>query len=388
MTASGTQGLLGKPEDDQLEFKDAEVMRRPIKVARDVVGFLNADGGVVWIGVKEEQGRAVALQPFENPHLARRSVLDHLIGVVEPAFSQSEVKVEDVEGLIRVIVRRGANRPYAVRDGGRHYLIRVDDRLNEMTREQIGEEFRKADRATRQDVLDLQKHLHSARQEALATESLWLRLAPLPQLTIDFYDKTIEQLLRTWLTDPGSTGNRRSGWNFVNDLRRPQVKGRALQHGDEEDFKRTTITNEGELTFVVALSALTNLARASNRFEPYALLEYPVSVFRLMSKLLQLPGVDAEGTKVIGAFSMNGIRGWVLSPGSPRQPIRWPGPKTYEGKELWIPPEWLELDAKLLRDEPDRCALQLIRLVYGELGFEEDAIPAEFDRSRGVLSFP
>ena len=39
-------------------------------------------------------------------------------------------------------------------------------------------------------------------------------------------------------------------------------------------------------------------------------------------------------------------------------------------------------------EQPDRCALRLVRLIYGSLGFEDDAIPREFDQTQGVLSFP
>jgi hypothetical protein len=316
--------------------------------------------------------------------VARRSILDHLVGVIEPSFTQDEVAVTCVGSLIQVTVKKGAHPPYAVRDGGRHFLTRIDDRLNEMTREQIREAFRAAEGNRTQNLAEARERLRKAQKEALTTESLWLALSPSPKLDIRLSDSL--QLLQTWMTDPVATGNRRSGWTFVTNLRRSFIRGDLLQHGEDKDWMRTTISERGEVAFVVDPSAVSILTIAKKQFRPEALLEYPVSVFRLMSKLLARFGKDSAASKVVAAFSMNGIKGWTLFPGSSQEPTRWPEPKTYEASELQIDPERLEFDAKLLMEHPDRCALRLIRLVYGELGFEIDAIPREFDQQRGVLS--
>ena len=62
MRAFDPKSLLGKAESDRLEFKEAEALRRPANIGREVVGFLNADGGEIWIGVKEEHERAVGYE--------------------------------------------------------------------------------------------------------------------------------------------------------------------------------------------------------------------------------------------------------------------------------------------------------------------------------------
>jgi hypothetical protein len=386
------QNLLGKREDGHLEFKDAEVLRRPVNVAREVVGFLNADGGDVWIGVKEgEQGQAAELQPLPNPEAARRSIFDHLVGVIEPSFSQDEVAVTCVGGLVRVAVSKGAHPPYAVRDGGRRFLIRVDDRLNEMTREQIRDAFTKETGDAGRDLSALKVDLRERlKVDALKRDQLWLGLVPTERLTIDFSDESTKKLFWTWFTDPKATGNRKSGWSFDCDpsLQRPQFPGDRLVHGQDTDFIKTTISERGEVTFVVELSALSNIPVAKNQFQPYALLEYPVSVFRLMGQILDRFSAKRTDSKVFAAFSMKGVQGWKLDPGSPREPTRWPGPRIFERDVLQIDLERLEFDAQMFVLHPDRCALRLIRLIYGSLGFEDNAIPSEFDQSRGVLSIP
>jgi hypothetical protein len=320
MSEFDPQELLGKREDGHLEFKDAEVIRRPVKVAREVVGFLNADGGVVWIGVKEgEQGRAVELQKLENPEGARRSILDHLVGVIEPAFTQDEVGVTRVGEMIRVTVRKGAHPPYAVRDGGRHFLTRVDDRLNEMTREQLRDAFAKDRTEIGHDLSVIKAKLRERLStEALKSDQLWLALVPTKTFSIDFADESTKQLIRTWFAEPNASGNQHGGWNFVNDLRWPRFMVGLVQHGEGTDLIKTTISEHGEVTFVGGLAILANNASPlKNRILSYALLEYPVSVFRLMGKLLEQFCPKDSDFKVLAAFSMKGIAGWTLSPGIP-----------------------------------------------------------------------
>jgi len=272
-------------------------------------------------------------------------------------------------------------------------LIRVDDRLNEMTREQLREAFAKGGEDAGHDLSALKATLRERlKGEALKSDQLWLGLVPTEKLTIDFADESTKQLFRTWFAEPNATGNRRGGWNFVSDLRSPSFKGDRVQHGEDTDLIKTTISERGEVTFMVELSALANLKYTPQQllspqsFAPYALLEYPASVFRLMSKLLLQFGKNLADAKVLAAFSMKGIRGWTLAPGSPREPIRWPAPKTINQDVLALDPERLELDAQMVAEHPDRCTLRLIRLVYGELGFEDDAIPSDFDQKQGVLS--
>jgi predicted HTH transcriptional regulator len=194
MSAFDPRDLLGKAEGDRLEFKEAEALRRPANIAREVVGFLNAQGGDIWIGVKEGGGKAVELQTIPNIETARRSLLDSLIDLIEPQFNQEEVGVSCEGTLIRVSVSRsGQNPPYAVRDGGRRFLVRIDDRLREMSREELASAFSAGStkkessmQASAQTKDELRK---AQRSEALAKDQLWLRIVPTESLQIDFNDE-------------------------------------------------------------------------------------------------------------------------------------------------------------------------------------------------------
>jgi hypothetical protein len=387
MSGFDPRELLGKAESDRLEFKDADALRRPTNIAREVVGFLNAQGGDVWIGVKEASGKATDLQTIPNVEAVRRSLLDSLIDLVEPRFSPREVDVSCVGDLLRVsVLCKGQNPPYALRHGGRHFLVRIADRLVEMSREEIARAFkaRATEKASAKHVFEQLRE--AQRGEALTRNQLWLRMLTTEPLKIDFDDEPTKDRFRTWLTEPTATGNRGSGWDFATSLWQTRFLGDHVEHGNDTDYLRTSITERGQLSFAVDLHALSRLEMPTPRFEPYALIEYPVSVFRLMATILRTHDPGQADLRVVVGLVMKGIRGWVLTPGSPREPVRVSGkPEPFPDDVLEIDPEKLEFDANKLKESPDQCALRLVRLIYARFGFESDAIPREFDQKQGVL---
>ena len=134
---------LGRKEDFHLEFKGRDALGDPEKIAREVVAFLNADGGEVWVGLGEEDGRAVKVEPISDAEQAQRRLLDFLIETVEPSPSAKEVRVEVVDegegAVLRVGVQPDGGRgPYAfLRKGGRHFVLRIGERIRPMSREEV-----------------------------------------------------------------------------------------------------------------------------------------------------------------------------------------------------------------------------------------------------------
>jgi len=390
MSGFATKSLLGKDENDRREFKEAEALRRPANIGREVVGFLNAGGGDIWIWVEEKEGRAVGFQQIADIDRSLISLRDHLIETVEPQYQTDEVELDPKDGLIHVTVEKGKNPPYAQRDGGRRFWIRIGARLREMSREEIGKKFAEAFKAhsTREDrVAEIAKKLRKDQASvALEKPELWLRLVPTESLNIDLNDEQNKKQFRTWLTDPSATGNRRSGWDFVHDMRAPRFLGDQVRHGNDDDYMRTQITEQGHVTFRVSSDNLRQPTGAVPNLAPYALVEYPVSVFRLMAAILGRHGEAHANLQVVAGLVISGIRGWSLSPGSPQEPVRhWGGPKAFENDVLEIDPERLVFAANDLKENPDRCGLRVVRLIYGRFGFESGAILPEFDQQQGRL---
>ncbi len=380
MTVFEPSALLGRCENERLEFKDAEALRRPARVAREVVGFLNANGGDIWIGVQEDgEGRAVKIVPVANPEQARISLRDHLIDTIEPQF-QTEVDITVDGGLLHVTVRKGRNPPYAQRDGGRHFWVRVADRLREMDRTELREAFSVAgESAERMRQIDEAK---KQLREVPHHSGLYVSLLPVPALNLDFFDEAVWREVQTWLTEPGATNNRRSGFKFAHGYRVPQRRADTIHHGEDSDYMQTKLKSTGRVSFRVEGDALCRLDRAQSMIEPYALLEYPVSVMRLMAAILDRFS-DIEGTQVAGFLAISGIRGCILNPGSPMEPMRaWQKPRPFDDDAIEVEHVFR---AEEFVPNPDRCGLYFVRRVYAEFGFDADAIPGEFDQVQGRL---
>jgi hypothetical protein len=372
--------LLGKREDERLEFKDAEVLRRPARVAREVVGFLNGKGGDLWIGVQEDgEGRAVTTVPIADVERARIALRDHLIEAIEPKFQPDEVAITEEGGLLHLAVKRGGNPPYAQRDGGRHFCIRVDNRLREMDRTELRDAFRRAD-----EPAELMRKVETAKKELRDEPNqsgLYVSLKPVPALNLDFFDEAVWREVQTWLTDPRATGNRHAGFKFSHGYAVPQRRDSLVLHGQVSDYKRTVLDDTGRISFWVKADGLRRMESAQSIIEPYALLEYPVSIMRLMATILARFGQGAE--QVAGVLSLAGIRGWILRPGSPKEPMRaWQKPRPFDESVLDVERVF---PADELAQNPDRCGLSFVRGIYARFDFDADAIPGEFDQLQGRL---
>ena len=57
-----TEAPTGQRESSVLEFKDERALGDGWTVAREVAAMLNSQGGVIWIGVPEQDGVALAPQ--------------------------------------------------------------------------------------------------------------------------------------------------------------------------------------------------------------------------------------------------------------------------------------------------------------------------------------
>jgi len=381
--------LLGKAETYRLEFKAADILKKPVKVAREVVAFLNADGGDLWVGVGEEEGRAVRLETISDIEGELSRLRDHLLDTIEPVVRiPGDVRLTSEGGLLHVAVVKGQHPPYAQRDGGRHFWIRADARLRDMSREEIARAFNapigNADRLTG-IVRDL---LRAQAEEGAARPSLWIRLVLTEPLSIDFTDTGTKVQFESWLRDPSATGNRRSGWNFVNDYARPKFLYDHVEQGDPDSPSKIRITNRGEITYSVSRDALYWKGDDSDPRDiwPYSLLEVPASIFRLAGKVFDSDASGSTDLQVVVGFALSGIRGWRLRPGSPREPhLPWKKAQSFDSDLLEADPGQLVFPATEIIRNPDRCCLRLIRIVYGKFGFEDEDIPREFDKQEGVL---
>jgi hypothetical protein len=386
---------LGKREGPRLEFKGAAALKTPEVIARGIVAMLNAEGGEVWVGLREENERAVAVEPIPDPDQERRRLEDHLIDAIEPAPSSKEVEIEtqaSEEGFVlRVIARPQPGRaPYALLKGaGRQFTIRVGPRSRPMTREELKERFAQvaAISPASEELALLEAKRRLAREKEQAQRSrvrqFWLGLESTVDLDLDLQNPRYEELLR----EPLLTENRRNGATFVIQYAPgPRLKQDRLILEDERVGNRAVAFHRrGALTFRASLDALR--ASTEREIEPWVLWEYPISALRIASKVYQEGGLPPNA-RVFADLSFFGLRGWKLRPGSFFSTwLPSPQPSAFEDSDdlLWEP---LDFSAEEIASEPDRCGYRLVERVYEAFGFRREQIPQEFDQKTGHLILP
>jgi hypothetical protein len=369
---------LGQAEGQRLEFKRADALKDPEKIAREVVGMLNAEGGEVWIGFREE-GQSV--EGIATPEAEKRRLWDFLIDVIEPPLTSKEISiaVQELDEKCVISVKAtpsNERKPYAfLKRGGRYYLIRLGAHTRSMTREEV-----LARNQGPQALESAEGQIHEEKGAILKQDGglFWLRLQPVPKVEVEPHGDL--------LIDPELSGNRRVGWNFVNSDRSPVILPDKLVTAPEVR-RRVEIRRDGGMVFEVPLEDLS-LGRKGQEKElwPGALLEFPASAFRLAKVIYG--GKLNPGDLVLADLAILGIRGWILRGGTPGQVPALNTPHGYDSSDdlIWESPlrfDFAEIDAS-----PDGCAYRLVRRVYEAFDFSESAIPEWFSRQSRRLMFP
>ncbi len=383
---------LGTQEDLYTEFKRANALKDPTNIAREVVGFLNAEGGRIWIGFGETDGVADAVEPVADPPLLQDRLRDALVDLIEPApIIDREVKIkfvpfpaEKTRGVLLVEVARGERGPYALlRQGMRDYLRRTGSRLRRMTREELFSQGKDKPDREAQTIENLNKDMVKW-SESFA--GLKVAVRPVEPIALQLQAATLLPLLQ----EPRLSGNRPLGWNFASRYSELKALRDGYLFGEKDSVQWLVIGESGEIEFSAGLLRLHWKGEPKSIW-PFALLELPTSVMRLARTLYRehaTPQPPSESRLVLG-LGIFGIRGWTLAPYSPNSiEYQFPlsKPSGFEEADFFGRPvaqTYGDLDAA-----PDRCAYALVRQVYREFHYEEGKIPMEYNRESGQLSIP
>jgi hypothetical protein len=376
---------LGEKESLHQEFKGREALKRPEGIAREVVAMLNAQGGVVWVGLRDDDHRAVEVEPIPGAERERRRLRDYLVDTIEPSPAGDEVAVEvvavDRGEILRVEAHPKPDRlPYAhLKESGRWFVVRISNRTRPMTREEI---FGSPQADTARDAAVLEILKERKRIQEAAGEKLWLALKPVPDVELDLHDRRLKALL----LDPALTDNRRSGWSFSTFGEEPRVRQGRLVATDEQGPRTVEIRRDGFLSCSVLLKSLWWKGEASE-ISPRALWEYTLSALRLAGKIYS----DHLGATawIVADLSLIGVKGWKLRAGSPRSGtinfnLR---PKEFVEADDFLLAKPLVFSGRDLLQEPDRCGARLLERVYEAFGYGWEAFPPEYDQETGRLIF-
>jgi hypothetical protein len=379
---------LGQKEGERREFMGGDSLRSPAEIGRAVVAMLNAGGGEVWVGIEEQNGYSVQAQNMRDPDGGKVFLLDYLVDAIEPSPAPDEVEIDiirdkDQNAVLCVSVRpEGARGPYALlKDGGRHFLIRMGGRLRPMARSEIfGEEpgtvagRRSVEAATKTVLAERKKH------QRMGRELLWLKIHPAPHLKLDLHEFLLGEVLR----DARKTGNRPNGWVFANAHLEPVVENGKIIAGEGSDCV-TEVRRDGDIVFKAALRALSWGHGAERTIYPVALLEFPISVLRL-AVVLYRERADTPA-RVVADLALFHVGGWKLSRDFSGRWTYPPGFDFPEGDDI-VCQKPLTFEITEVREEPDRCGFRLVRRIFQAFGIGEDEIPPEFDQKSGRLILP
>ncbi len=380
------QGIpLGKRESQHLEFRAADALEKPLSISREVVGMLNASGGEVWIGLREEDGIAVKVEGIPDSNQARISLLDHLTEVVEPRLHPDEVVVEvqRFKGKSLILLKVSgtlARGPFAqLAHGGRVFTLRSGHRSRPMTHEEI---FGGADRAAQQSSGLIQRRNAITRCDEAG---MWVAVEASPATSLDIQGAGLPGLLQS----PPLTGNREAGWNFrLSPLagEAPHLEAGALEYGGN-NTKRTTIWANGIMELWIPIRNLHHGLGQGTELHPLALLEYPISLMRLAREIFRSVSESRPTSVRVDTALMNAPE-WALPsfpPGTYGNLFEHEAPKHLDEGSFMLPTPF-EFPWDDFEEYPDRAGYMLVRAIYEAFGLPAERIPAEYDRRNKRLT--
>lgn len=376
---------MGELESVRLEFKAADAMGHPEAIVRAVVALLNTQGGEVWVGLGEQEGKAVSIQPLADPQRARIILRDKMVELIEPT-PVDLVQPRVVGAVVVVRVEQGSERPYALKSGTkREYLGRFLDRTRMLSYEELRHFFSTGRGERQKALIDARRRVGALRSRV--GRGLIFIAVPLPECQVATNQPAVPLAIQRVLGDHTSTGSRRMGWTFHHEQAQAKLqKGRevVVDAGLGDEIR---LTARGEVVFSTRPGRLLwQGSRGPNPerdVHPIVLAELVTSAVRILKQLTLLRIHERTPDKWVLHLSLLGMAGWTLSGGSP---LRWSvGSQigTFEEDELSgsdVVIESAELDAN-----PDRVALTLLKQLYADFQLTTDQLPPEFDQEQGVL---
>lgn len=381
--------LIGQREGQRLEFKGREKLDDREQLGLEVVAFLNADGGDLYIGVREEKGQAVAIEGVEDIEGQIDKLANYLVDSIEPSPGAQELEMSrEVFGeegpIIRVGVSAGVNGPYALtgKKRGRRFYTRFGARKRPMGREELAAAFAGSSR-DESPAGKARRMLLVDRDELQQTskEWFWVGIQPAKNAGLDLHESAFTRYLR----DPVAIGVPRDQRSFHVDSMPEPRQGRLVAWAIPFDrlVKETVLWAHGGIRFRSVIHLLYQHAHGSSPglINPDVLIGVPLSLFRLAAAALD--GKLEAGDPLVVDIALLGVgrEEARLMPGH----WRVPGPGRSagafdEGEDLTLIAP-LEFTFGEIVEEPERCVFRLLRPVYESFGLREDAIPISPDRS-------
>jgi ATP-dependent DNA helicase RecG len=130
LSIGNLEEILKNGENSHIEFKETNV--RPESIAKELVAFLNFEGGTLFIGISDNgEILGVNEKNFEEwtMNICRNSIFPPII----PSY---EELIIDDKKVIKIHVNKGSNKPYYVSTNNKYY-IRVGSTSREPSQQEL-----------------------------------------------------------------------------------------------------------------------------------------------------------------------------------------------------------------------------------------------------------
>jgi len=426
LAESDLLGLIGLRENEHIEFKvtynlfgaDAKtVEEEKYELLKDIASLANAGGGYIFVGVRADKNSvAVKFESIPDRDLERmkQSILALCVDHIEERITGLEVKHQVVSGSNLVVIRVPSSTriPHMIKfKNNTHFTSRYQDGKREMTLAEIRNDFNNDITGRRLHSIEtllngfkMQKH-NSMTTDIFADDRLnestdgkfvaqasldeFKQSQPLPSLylgigPVETNSKNLELTssdMNSFLRS-SSSADRTLGWNMELVPRAYEVANSSRITMGEAGEPSISLLANGYLSFNVPLTKGFCWGQSEDeyssrpRFSPYAVVEFPVSFFRMYKRLIEKFSVKSSKWCVVLCYYKP--KGFFLAPGHPLNPFFDSGnAKMYSKANDLVITDVFEGPF-----EPDRISYQLVSKVYKEFGFTEHDVPFYIDEQK------
>ncbi len=391
--------VIGREENQRLEFKKTIVSTPAPEIARDVSSFANAEGGFIIIGCMEDAKtkKSTGFYSLPDTEAVRKKLRDACAKYIdEPlAVFPTALQTNAGENIVVLFVPKSPSLRAVVFDGKTEFWKRVGVDKRPMNPAEIRARMNQAQNAA--DLLLAQRRLASDLtrwNEITNREVLWEALdarfksiiggAPYLRLTItphDLRDGLVDisnQDLKTFLWYP-TVGQREAGWNVrVGPFGSQIVSDSVGLHSEKTEVVSIHLTRSGHLEFWAPIDpslfcwqqSLDEYAKAP-RLWPTAVVEFPASFLRFAKELYRRLKTDCEFS---WRMEYRNIQGALLYPYLPVSPALLDGPRRFPITDF--EPREVRLDRDF---DADPAAFGMVVKFYEVFGFSRKQVPYFID---------
>ena len=402
-------------EDQHLDYKQRAYDpsdRGKLELLKDATAFLNADGGYLVIGVREDgSGRAVGFASVDDPEGVRRSMLDRCLHGIDPRPPHLNVGLHTVDGnnIVIVHVPESDRKPHCARPDAEHHYFwrRYEDGNKLMTMAEI-RECLEGDRVQR-ELAELRREVAHIRHERTVEREMALEVDEAHLLRLETAEAFLEHVERRFMAATGDRpfyrlfacpvpvnglnlndhiaalrdllanppALRAHGWD-LKPLGVVRVTAVGLEGGDDS-YHDLRVFRNGYLEFRTPAddeSFYWAQSGSPKPVNPHAIIE-PAACFALLAKEV-CRMVEYDGVFRFG-LGLHNVKGMYLLPYAPNAvgySIRGyhigqaHGPQPLDDEHLTAP----EFDVRA-SDLPGSVAWRLISDVYYRFGYTDEQIP-------------